>query len=168
MSDAILRRFHRIKRNFAKPGIKLTWVEGASDEWVKRSVEDPHPATDDFNVAFDALAPFLDDAVGHTQAQQNALIMLGANFTYNKEGEAFVSLSGARTLEGYKALLAINLPSFVPSGLLQKALDDLEFEAGEYLDGKKGQLELPLEVDDEPDEQSDLDFERRDLDDTEA
>jgi len=146
--DAKTRRFHTIKRKGGDGGMELAWAEPLGGDWVKRSIEDPHPATDAFNGAFDNIAPFINGPCGHTAAQAQQLRVTCVLFKYSKKGSVTAELCAIRPLEGYTKPLNVNLHEVAPAGELQKALDDLAFEAEEYLDGKKGQLELDLDGED--------------------
>jgi len=134
-----------IMRKYQRPGLYLAWSEAVSDDcWAKKSEEDPEPATEAFNAAFDALDTTINTALDHTTQQMVGLTVLGAHWKYSKDGEESVLLSAARPLVGFTAPLIINLPKLAPDVDLQGALTSLKEHAERYLDGERGQLELPL------------------------
>lgn len=136
------RRFHKITRKYQDPGINLRWAEPCEGEWIQRSADDPHPATEEFRAAFADLAAYINAPLGHSVQQSQGLVVLGVTLKYNKEGARWVLLSACRPIEGFSSPLIINLPKQNPVGELSKALDTLEDLASRYLEGEKGQLEL--------------------------
>ena len=158
-TEDVSRRFTKIKRPYQQTGVRLSWAEGSDGAWIKKTDEDPHPCAESFVQAFDALQEYVNKPCGHTKAQGSSLTVLGIDLVYNKEGEMRVGISAARALAGFGPPLPINLPHQVPEGLLTKCVEDLEAEAHSYLDGNKGQLELPLEEEESGDDQQELGLE---------
>jgi len=145
MSEQV-RRFLKIGRGFSKPGVTLGWSEGCADGgWVKRTLSDPHPATEGLNAAFDALLPTFVKPLGLSKAQQQELRVIGVHLTYTKEGEASLQVSAARPLAGFSSPYCATLPKQAPDKDLQALIDALSEKAEAYIDGEKGQLEMELE-----------------------
>ena len=171
------RRFHKIKRTFttkrSKNGntrricrVELSWEESEGGNWVTRSLSDPAPAVDEFYDAFDALREDFLDPVG--LGHDRTLTVYGVSYTYNKDGGAFVVLSGGLVLEGYNAPLVLNMPRHAPSGALTGRLTDLEHQAGLYIDGTRGQLEMAFTEPDDGDEEDEDEATLLDLDEVEV
>tara|TARA_Y100000310_G_C20579162_1_gene762078 strand:+ start:100 stop:549 length:450 start_codon:yes stop_codon:yes gene_type:complete len=141
----IQRRFTKIRREFEKAGVKLAWLE----QEVKRSAADPHPTMAEFSEAFDALAPHVHKVYGHNAQQKNGFSCTGIDITFNKDGDRKVRLHGERSAKGFEGNLVFRVPAQDATGELLKCVEDLEYCATGYLNGEKGQLELPLESDEE-------------------
>ena len=147
MAEDTARRYHEIKRNYSEPGARMLWIEGAGDHWKEKSEKDTDPQTEDLNNAFDALAPYINEPLGHTKEQSQGVRVLGIKMKYSKDGELSITISAARPIAGHNAPLAINIPPQVPAAKLLKCVEDLEHEATLYLEGKKAQIKLELEPD---------------------
>jgi len=149
MSEQV-RRFLKIGRGFSGPGITLKWSEGCADGgWIRRMLGDPHPATEGFNAAFDALLPTFVKPLGLDAAQRQGLRVIGAHMTYTKEGDVSLQVSAARPLAGFSSPYCATLPKQTPDKALQTLIDALSAKAEAYIDGKKGQLEMEPEPEEE-------------------
>ena len=55
-------------------------------------------------------------------------------------------------IPGFGSPLVLNFPSLVPEGEMDDLLVELDRQAGAYIDGARGQLQLSLDEEDDEDE----------------
>lgn len=163
--EELPRRFLSIARSYAsndpkpekKTYITIGCLESVDGGWVEKPKEKyPHPATDDFHEAFDALKAFVVEYAGLSKSQAAQLVVISVVFKHSKEGACDVILNAARPLTGFNQPKIETIPKHAPSGDELKAIEDLEAEAVAFIEGKRGQLELVADSSGEDDSQLQL------------
>ena len=148
----VQRRFLNIKVKHVrkKSHILLGWREpGNTEDWVTKGLDDPAPATENFYEAMANLKPYvlkwLASAMNIKTANVTAEVrVLGASYTYDDQGGYHVIISATIPVPGFTPPLVLNFPQVIPDKNLKPVLDDLEIEASCYIEGERGQMELPL------------------------
>ena len=152
MANEVQRRFLNIKvrRVRKKTHIVLDWREPTTQEdWEKRGLDCPVPATETFYEALANLKPYvlkwMAAALNIDPDNVAAEVkVLGASYTYDEQGGYHVVVSATVPVPGFTPPLVLNFPQVIPDKNLKTILDDLEIEASSYIEGERGQLELPL------------------------
>jgi hypothetical protein len=151
------RRFLNIKvRNVKKKScVVLKWCESGKQEWITHALNDPEPAVEEFYAALAAFKPLVLKWVASTQSKkpgEGEVRILGVATKYTDDGKYKVVLSATTPIPGFAGPLVLNFPSIVPTPEMDSLLVALEEQAGAYIDGVRGQLEMDL-----PDEGTDED-----------
>ena len=150
------RRFLNIKsqvdRRRKEPVQKtiLEWQEPGKQGWAKHGLEESEPAAESFHEALANFAPWVKERLasalnvdpGNTSA---TIRVLGAAYNYSDDGSFKITLSATLDVPGQGSPLVQNFTHIVPDRKLQTLLTDLEAEAGAYIDGERGQLQMELD-----------------------
>ena len=146
------RKFLNVKiRNVRKQiHTQLTWREPGKGDWVTRSLDDPEPAAESFYEALTAFIPWvqarLAAAIGMVKISiAGEMKILGVSYKYSDEGDYHVMVSATMALPGFNSPLVLNFPPSTPDKELKSLLEQLQNEAGFYIEGERGQLEMDLE-----------------------
>jgi hypothetical protein len=155
MPDSI--RITKLKFDGKKVKIEYEKPTAVADQWDKLSIissEQPDPG---LNQSLQALKDFVVDVCEFQQIEKRGMPsvkVLGISVSYDDKGKTALIVLARKTVKGAMAPFLFNTPTVPEPGSRKpcllpdtvKILAEVVKQAKDYVDGVRGQMEIPLSV----------------------
>lgn len=124
--------------------IDIDYDESSVGGWTNHGLNPPQKAMESFYTALNALKEVLAESLPFSKAGKQNLYLARIKYAHQKKGEHYVTADLKGAWGDFEALNTYKLSRRSLEGEIKRRIDDLEFEAIDFIQGKRGQLMLPL------------------------